>query len=308
MNASPPRGAALERQRRSSREPLRDDRARRWSARDALLLQRVAVAHRHRAVLHRLAVDRDAERRADLVLPAIAPADRARLVVEHREALRADPSAMLVAPSPACRPSSRAGRRRLDRRERRMQRRAPCALRPRPRPSPRDTRSRAPRASCDRRRPTSRRRTAGSACCSADRSTRASCPRYSWCRARSKSPRLWTPSISWKPSVPPKSNCDVERRARVVRELCPSCADGSAAAPDRGRATCATPCRCAFQYSNHSMSVPGSTKNCISICSNSRVRKMKLPGVISLRNALPICAMPNGTFWRVDCCTFRKFT
>ena len=56
------------------------------------------------------------------------------------------------------------------------------------------------------------------------------------------------------------------------------------------------------------MSVPGSTKNCISICSNSRVRKMKLPGVISLRNALPICAMPNGTFCRVDCCTFRKFT
>ena len=56
------------------------------------------------------------------------------------------------------------------------------------------------------------------------------------------------------------------------------------------------------------MSVPGSTKNCISICSNSRVRKMKFPGVISLRNALPTCAIPNGTFWRVLCCTFRKFT
>ena len=66
--------------------------------------------------------------------------------------------------------------------------------------------------------------------------------------------------------------------------------------------------RCAFHVSNHSMSVPGSTKNCISICSNSRVRKMKLPGVISLRNALPICAMPNGTFWRDACCTLRKFT
>jgi hypothetical protein len=25
---------------------------------------------------------------------------------------------------------------------------------------------------------------------------------------------------------------------------------------------------------------------------------MKLPGVISLRNALPIWAMPNGSFWR----------
>src|SRR3712207_7476171 len=36
----------------------------------------------------------------------------------------------------------------------------------------------------------------------------------------------------------------------------------------------------------------------ISICSNSRVRKMKLPGVISLRKLLPICAMPNGGFLR----------
>src|SRR2546422_7547070 len=55
------------------------------------------------------------------------------------------------------------------------------------------------------------------------------------------------------------------------------------------------------QNSNHSRSVPGFTKNCISICSNSRVRKMKLPGVISFRNALPICAIPNGIFWRDDC-------
>ena len=58
------------------------------------------------------------------------------------------------------------------------------------------------------------------------------------------------------------------------------------------------------QRSNHSMSVPGFTKNCISICSNSRVRKMKLPGVISFRNALPICAMPNGTRWREEFRTF----
>ena len=39
-------------------------------------------------------------------------------------------------------------------------------------------------------------------------------------------------------------------------------------------------------------------KNSISICSNSRVRKMKLPGVISLRNALPTWPMPNGGFLR----------
>ncbi len=40
-------------------------------------------------------------------------------------------------------------------------------------------------------------------------------------------------------------------------------------------------------------------KYSISICSNSRERKMKLRGVISLRNDLPICAMPNGSFTRV---------
>src|SRR5690625_6492857 len=39
-------------------------------------------------------------------------------------------------------------------------------------------------------------------------------------------------------------------------------------------------------------------KYSISICSNSRVRKMKLPGVISLRNALPIWPMPKGGFMR----------
>ena len=45
----------------------------------------------------------------------------------------------------------------------------------------------------------------------------------------------------------------------------------------------------------------GGTKNSISICSNSRVRKMKLPGVISLRKDLPICAIPNGGFLRENC-------
>ena len=52
----------------------------------------------------------------------------------------------------------------------------------------------------------------------------------------------------------------------------------------------------------------GGTKYSISICSNSRVRKMKLPGVISLRNDLPICAMPNGGFLRENCRTFLKLT
>ena len=50
----------------------------------------------------------------------------------------------------------------------------------------------------------------------------------------------------------------------------------------------------------------GGTKNSISICSNSRVRKMKLPGVISLRNDLPTWAMPNGGLLRTNFRTFLK--
>ena len=64
--------------------------------------------------------------------------------------------------------------------------------------------------------------------------------------------------------------------------------------------------RSCFQYSYHCGASAGGTKNSISICSNSRVRKMKLPGVISLRNDLPTCAMPNGGFLRVNCRTFLK--
>ena len=50
----------------------------------------------------------------------------------------------------------------------------------------------------------------------------------------------------------------------------------------------------------------GGTKNSISICSNSRVRKIQFCGVISLRNALPTWAMPNGGFLRVVCSTLEK--
>ncbi len=62
------------------------------------------------------------------------------------------------------------------------------------------------------------------------------------------------------------------------------------------------------QYSYHCALSSGGTKYSISICSNSRVRKTKLPGVISLRNDFPICAMPNGGFLRVVVCTFWKLT
>src|SRR5213595_2416464 len=44
--------------------------------RNAILLQRIAIPHRHRAILRRLPVDGDAEGRACLVLAAVAAADR----------------------------------------------------------------------------------------------------------------------------------------------------------------------------------------------------------------------------------------
>ena len=47
-------------------------------------------------------------------------------------------------------------------------------------------------------------------------------------------------------------------------------------------------------------------KYSISICSNSRERKMKLRGVISLRNDFPIWAMPKGSFTRPVSTTLRK--
>ena len=52
--------------------------------------------------------------------------------------------------------------------------------------------------------------------------------------------------------------------------------------------------------------MPGSQKNSSSICSNSRVRKMKLPGVISLRKDLPTWPMPKGGFLRAALMTLAK--
>ena len=64
--------------------------------------------------------------------------------------------------------------------------------------------------------------------------------------------------------------------------------------------------RVSIQYWWSSSSSPGLTKYSISICSNSRVRKMKLPGVISLRKLLPIWAMPKGGFLRLEVTTLAK--
>ena len=64
----------------------------------------------------------------------------------------------------------------------------------------------------------------------------------------------------------------------------------------------------AKRYSQIKLSYQGMTKYSISICSNSRVRKMKLPGVISLRNERPAWAIPNGSLSRIDWSTFSKLT
>ena len=61
--------------------------------------------------------------------------------------------------------------------------------------------------------------------------------------------------------------------------------------------------RACIQCSCHCSASAGGTKNSISICSNSSVRKTKLPGVISLRNDLPTWAIPKGglrrAYWSV---------
>jgi hypothetical protein len=101
---------------------------------------------------------------------------------------------------------------------------------------------------------------------------------------------------------------DVERGARVVRELVRPCAwkcSRSSRSP-RSRCHCM---RSAFQYSNHCMwSDSGIDEELhLHLLELARAER-EVPGVISLRNALPICAMPNGTFCRVLCWTFRKLT
>ena len=48
--------------------------------RDAVLRHGITFADGHRLILERVEIDRDAERRADLVLAAVAPADRACVV------------------------------------------------------------------------------------------------------------------------------------------------------------------------------------------------------------------------------------
>ena len=104
---------------------------------------------------------------------------------------------------------------------------------------------------------------------------------------RSKSVRLAMPSSS-PHSLPGEAEpvLDVDGALRVVRQLLLRVLEVAQVVAGRCRGRCTSSVRSSIQYWCHSSSVPGSTKNSISICSNSRVRKMKLPGVISLRKRL----------------------
>ena len=99
---------------------------------------------------------------------------------------------------------------------------------------------------------------------------------------------------------------DVAGCGRVVRQLVRRRARAAAAARDRARAPRTSSCAASIQCSCQRSASSGGTKNSISICSNSSVRKMKLPGVISLRNDLPTCAIPNGGLRRAYWSVFLK--
>ena len=127
--------------------------------RHPLLGERVAVADRHRVVVQRLVVDRHRPRRADLVLAAIAAADRAR----HVHLGLHPPAQVLVDPLGELRLAVLAHQRQhrhLDRGQLRMQAAARCA--PRRRSRPRRRRRRGTPAASGRRRRRARSRAARS--------------------------------------------------------------------------------------------------------------------------------------------------
>ena len=106
------------------------------------------------------------------------------------------------------------------------------------------------------------------------------------------------------PAKPQRDACP--QSLRVVRQLLLRMLESPEVVPAMPRSVYHG---CARRSSTvHSSSVPGATKNSISICSNSRVRKMKFARVISLRNDLPTWPMPNGGFLRVTCTTLAKLT
>ena len=100
------------------------------------------------------------------------------------------------------------------------------------------------------------------------------------------------------PSI--RTGTDTRRRSPSSRSgpTRPAGARGSGAATGSRRSARYHSRRRGSHSSKAAVAASGRTKYCISICSNSRIRKTKLPGLISFRNALPICAIPNGSFLR----------
>ena len=272
--------------------------------RHALLRHRVAVAHRDRAVLERIDVDGDAPRRADLVLASIQLADRGRVVVDrHRVPLQVvlDAVAQLDDLGPLLE----------QRQDRDLVRRE---------------------VGVERQR---------HACLAADLLLAVGVDEEGERGAIRAGRRLDDPRddvlvgrlvevleglagglavarqvevaavVDALQLLPAEREAvlDVDRLLGVVGQL----VRGVLAQPQPLRASRrsarTTPVACGSHSSNAAAaSASGRTKYCISICSNSRIRKTKLPGEISLRNDLPIWAMPNGSFLRLDCRTFLKLT
>ncbi len=271
--------------------------------RDPLLRGRVAVADRDRAVLHALRVDRDAEGGPDLVAARVALADRRALVVDAAERVAqalVDRAAHLGHPVLL----DEGVHAHLRRRELRVEVEHDAGL-----PVRLDLLLEgvgdARRGSSGRRRRPARPRRGRPTAWWPRRGRRAPC------RSRPGGPSGRSRRATPRPR-PPSS-----RRGRGTR--CRSRPSRSGRAPpSRGRAGAAatrgrrgpstTGGGSPSSASNHSPSVPGTQKNSHSICSNSRMRKSWLRTTISLRNDLPCCAIPKGTFTRVVSSTFLKFT
>ena len=277
-------------------QPGRDARQR-----HALLRHRVALADRDGVVVEGLEVDGDAERRADLVLPAVAPADRAwRRRTRRSSACAArrrgrGPSATVGSLRDSGSTAALTGASRGSSRSTVRLSTPPLAL-----GASSSSYASTRNAISERVRPGGRlddvRRPAlalglvevrqvGAGVLGVRRQVEVGAVgdalELAPLRAREAEPVL-----------------DVDGALRVVGQLLLRVlvVPQVVAARCRGRRTSGS--RSSIQYWCHSSSVPGSTKYSISICSNSRVRKMKLPGVISLRNDLPIWPMPNGGFLR----------
>ena len=165
--------------------------------RDPLLGHRVAIADRHGAVLERVDVDRDAPRRPDLVLAPVQLPDRGRVVVDGQHVGREvlpEPVAQLDDLGPLLQQRQDGD---LVRREIRME----------PEDDPRLAADLLLAIGVDQEREGGPVRPAGRLDDERDEVLAARLVEVlevladaSWCRDRSKSPRLWIPSSSFQPN------------------------------------------------------------------------------------------------------------